>query len=42
MKGGKRGFVRWLIKDMKPYLDLLRDYDRGRVREKKQRNKKKL
>ena len=32
MNGNKRELVKWLIKDMKPYLDFLRDYDRGKAR----------
>lgn len=28
---GREELIEWLIRDMKPYLDFLRDYDRGKV-----------
>ncbi len=31
MKGDRKDMIRWLIRDMRPYLDFLRDYDMGKV-----------
>ncbi len=32
MSRGRRELIEWLIRDMKPYLDFLRDYDMGKVK----------